>query len=42
VLGTTAVIDDAVLIVNVAEVVPSITLVAPVTFEPVIVTCWPA
>jgi hypothetical protein len=40
-LGTTAVIEDEVLAVNVAEVVPSVTLVAPVRFEPVIVTCWP-
>jgi hypothetical protein len=41
-LGTTAVIEDEVLTANCVEVVPSMTLVAPVTFEPVIVTCCPA
>jgi hypothetical protein len=41
-LGTMAVIDDEVLTANVAEVAPSMTLVATVKFEPVIVTCWPA
>ena len=34
-------IEDAVLTVNSAEVVPSMTLVAPLKVDPVIVTCWP-
>jgi hypothetical protein len=40
-LGTTAVIEVGVLTVNLAELGPRPTLVAPVKFEPVIVTSWP-
>jgi hypothetical protein len=42
IVGTTAEISVDELRVKFGEVVPSLTAVTPVKFEPVIVTSWPA